>query len=269
VRPTGRQAFALAAVVAVATLMSPIARGDGDPPSDVLLEQSVYFPYAALSQAAEDALQRSVAAVYAHGDRVKVALVYSTADLGAIPSLFGQPVEYAHFLGVELGFWYVGPLLVVMPAGFGIYDGGRSTAQEDAALHSLHVDASSADDLVRSATAAVDRLAAASALASPDTKAPLVTAYPASAHRGRAATVHFDLFDDSGRSSAVVRVYENGRPVSTLAAPMQFRIGTRHARVTWPVPTRLRSRKLRYCVVASDPAGNRSRPTCAPFLRVT
>jgi hypothetical protein len=50
---------------------------------------------------------------------------------------------------------------------------------------------------------------------------------------------------------------------------MQFQIGTRHADVLWPVPSRLRSRKLRFCVVASDPAGNRSAPTCALFLRVT
>jgi hypothetical protein len=39
--------------------------------------------------------------------------------------------------------------------------------------------------------------------------------------------------------------------------------------VTWQVPKRLTSRKLRFCVVASDPSGNRSAPTCAPFLRVT
>ena len=28
------------------------------------------------------------------GDRVKVALIYTAEDLGAIPSLFGQPGEY-------------------------------------------------------------------------------------------------------------------------------------------------------------------------------
>ena len=81
--------------------------------------------------------------------------------------------------------------------------------------------------------------------------------------------MHFDLFDDSGSSSAVVRVYEGGSLVATLTSKMQFEIGTRHADVTWPVPSRLRSRRLRFCVVASDPAGNRSAPSCAPFLRVT
>lgn len=265
----GRHALALAVVVAVATLLSPIARGDGDPASDTLLEQSVFFPYTAPSQSAQVALQQTVDGVYAHGDRVKVALIYNQTDLGAIPSLFGRPADYAHFLGIELGLWYVGPLLVVMPAGFGIYDGGRSTAAEDAVLHGLHVDATGPDGLARSATAAVQHLAAASALDSADIRAPLVTVYPASARRGRPATLRFDLFDDSGRSRAVVRVYEGGRLVATLASRMQFQIGTRHADVLWPVPSRLRSRKLRFCVVASDPAGNRSAPTCALFLRVT
>jgi hypothetical protein len=263
-----RRAVALAVVVAVATL-APIARGDGDPASDVLLEQSVYFPYSAPSSSAEAALQQAVDGVYAHGDRVKVAVIANQTDLGAIPSLFGRPADYAHFLGIELGLWYVGPLLIVMPAGFGIYDGGRSTAPEDAVLRSLRLDASSPEGLTRSATTAVQRLAAASALDSPDIRAPLVTVYPASAKRGHVTTLHFDVFDDSGRSGAVVRVYENDRLLARLASQMQFDVGTRTASVRWPVPSRLRSRKLRFCVVAADPSGNRSAPACALFLRVT
>jgi hypothetical protein len=47
-----------------------------------------------------------------------------------------------------------------------------------------------------------------------------------------------------------------------------YKIGTRNVDVRWPVPAMLRSRQLRFCVVASDPAGNRSVPACAPFLRV-
>jgi hypothetical protein len=259
----------LVVAAAVATMLTPVSRADGDPASDTLLEQSVYLPYGAPSQSAEAALHQAVDGVYAHGDRVKVALIYNQSDLGAIPSLFGRPADYAHFLGIELGLWYIGPLLVVMPAGFGIYDGGRSTTAEDGVLHSLHVDATSPDGLARSATTAVQHLAAASALDSADIRAPLVTAYPASARRGKPAALHFDVFDDSGRSSAFVRVYDNGRLVATLPSQMRFQIGTRRAGVSWPVPKRLPSRKLRFCVVASDPAGNRSAPACAPFLRVT
>ena len=122
---------ALAAAAAVAAFSAPAARADGDPASDYLLAQNVYFPYQAPSQAASAGLDQATAAVYAHGDRVKVALIDTVTDLGAIPSLWGKPDDYAHYLGVELGLWYGGPLLVVMPAGFGIYDGGRSTAAEE------------------------------------------------------------------------------------------------------------------------------------------
>jgi hypothetical protein len=263
-----RRAIALAAAVAIVALRVPAAGADGDPASDMLLGQSVFFPWQAPSRPARLALEQSVDDVYAHGNRIKVALIYDETDLGSIPSLFGHPGDYAQFLGIELGHWYVGPLLVVMPAGFGIYDGGRSTAVEAAILRALHVDATSPDGLAQSATAAVQRLAAASALDSADIRAPLVTAYPASARRGSPASLRFDLFDDSGRTSAVVRVSENGVVVATLRTRMRFRIGTRHAVVAWHVPKRLRSRRLRFCVVAYDPAGNRSAPGCAPFLRV-
>ncbi len=116
---------------------------------------------------------------------------------------------------------------------------------------------------------AVQRLAAARSLDSPDVRAPLVTVHPADARRGARATLRFDLYDDSGRSRAVVRVYERRTLLATLGSPLRFAIGTRGASVRWLVPARLRSRQLSFCVVAVDAAGNRSAPTCAPFLRVT
>jgi hypothetical protein len=263
------RALALAAAVAVAAWSTGVSHADGDPASDTLLTQNVYFPYRSPSQAVQAGLDRAVNEVYARGDRVKVALIYEAADLGSIPSLFGNAGDYARFLGVELGLWYVGPLLVVMPAGFGVYDGGRSTASEEELLSSLRVDGSSPDSLALSATAALQRLGAADAFASPDIRAPFVTAHPAFARRGRPATLRFDVFDDSGRSKAFLRVYENRVLLATLVSPAQFDIGTRSVAVRWQVPATLRSRRLRFCVVAVDPAGNRSAPTCAPFLRVS
>jgi len=259
---------ALAAVVALVALPAGEARADGDPASDYLLLQNVFLPYQAPSQAAGVALQQSVAQVYAHGNRLKVALIDAVADMGAIPSLFGKPDDYARFLGAELGLWYGGPLLVVMPAGFGVYDGGRSTAADEQVLRSVPLSASSPDALAGSATAAVQRLEAAGALASPDVTPPLVNAYPATAIRGKPATLHFGVFDDSGRTAAVVRIYEQGALVAMLRSPTAFAIGTRGVAVHWPVPEHLRSRQLRFCVVAVDPSGNRSKPSCAPFLRV-
>ena len=264
-----RALAALAAAVVVAASGVQAARADGDPASDYLLVQNVYFPVQGPTSSVETALLQAIQAVYTHGDRVKVALIGSVQDLGAVPSLWNKPVEYAHYLGIELGLWYVGPLLVVMPSGYGIYDGGRSTAAEQQILQTMPITDGSANGLTTSAASAVARMEAAGALRSPDVRAPLVTAYPASAKLGKPAKLHFDLFDDSGRSNAVVHVYENGKQVATLTTPMVFAVGTRHAFVRWPVPARLESRKLRFCVVAEDPSGNRSAAACAPFLRIS
>ncbi len=135
-------------------------------------------------------------------------------------------------------------------------------------LQSISVAAGSPDDLVRTATTAVSDLLGAGALTSPDLRAPLVTTHPASARRGRQATLHFDVFDDSGRSKATVRIYELSSLLATLVVPSALVIGTRRVEVHWLVPAELRSRQLRFCVIASDPAGNRSKPACAPFLDV-
>ena len=168
VASVGRALAALAAVAVAAALSAPGVRADGDPASDYLLLQTVYFPAQAPSQVATAALERAADEVYAHGDRVKIALIYTVDDLGAIPSLYGKPDVYAHFLGVELGLWYVGPLLVVMPAGFGVYDGGRSTAAEEQVLRSVPALDGNPEELTRSATVALQRLEAADALHSSD-----------------------------------------------------------------------------------------------------
>ena len=183
--------------------------------------------------------------------------------------MLGNATGYAQFLGLELGLWYVGPLLVVMPTGFGVYDGGRSTAAEEKVLQSIHLSAAARTTSRAARPRLWPRLAAGKALSSPDIKAPLVTAHPATAKRGKVAALRFDVFDDSGRSQAVVRVFEQSTLLATLTSPAGFEIGTRAVTVRWLVPARLRSRQLRFCVVASDPAHNRSRPACAAFLRVT
>jgi hypothetical protein len=262
-------AIAAAAAALASGAWATAARADGDPASDYLLAQNVFLPVEAQSQAAASALEKAADAVYLHGDRVRVAVIYAPDDLGSVPSLFGNPGGYARFLGLELSLWYVGPLLVVMPSGFGIYDGGRPTAAAEQTLQSLTVPEGSADDLVGAAAEAVAALQSAHALDSPDVRAPLVTVHPASAVRGKVATLHFDVFDDSGRSSALVRIFEGVALLGTIRSPGAFSIGTRATQVAWHVPARLRTRSLRFCVVATDPAGNASRPACAPFLRIS
>ena len=98
---------------------------------------------------------------YARGYRVKVAVIATETDLGSIPSLFNRPNDYAKFLGQELQLYYIGPLLIVMPTGYGIYDGGRSTAPERKALAGARPSGSGPNELTTSVAGIVRRLVAA------------------------------------------------------------------------------------------------------------
>ena len=97
----------LALLLAAAALgaAAPAALADADPPSDVLLLQSVYYPYQPpVSDKLRRTLDKVVLAARNAGYPVKVAMVASAVDLGAIPQLFGRPAEYAPFLGREIAF---------------------------------------------------------------------------------------------------------------------------------------------------------------------
>jgi hypothetical protein len=249
----------LALVVAV-----PSARADGDPASDVLVTGNVFLPYPAPSKAAASALAREVAAAYSRGYRLKVAVIAGPMDLGAIPSLFGRPADYARFLGQELQFVYVGPLLIVMPAGFGIYDGGRSTQAEERVLARARVPGTSADALTTSAARVVHELVAAGALRSKDIKAPYAGAVTSSGRRGSAMKLHYVMYDDSGRSRAEVSVLARaGHVVARLTVPFRtVRVGESYS-LAWRVPARPARAPLSFCIVAFDPSGNRSRRSCA------
>src|SRR5438093_1094227 len=88
------------------------ARADGDPASDVLYIQDTFLPYPPPPKATVAALKRNVAAAYAKGYRVKVAVIATAYDLGAVPALFNKPKAYAKFLGQEISSIFVGPLLI-------------------------------------------------------------------------------------------------------------------------------------------------------------
>jgi hypothetical protein len=119
-----RVATLLAAAILVAALGvggSGFALADGDPASDVLLGENVYYPY---SPPVPGKLQRTLnaetAAAKKAGLPIKVALIATAVDLGVIPELFGQPQNYAKFLDKEISFQGPQPLLVVMPGGYGV-----------------------------------------------------------------------------------------------------------------------------------------------------
>lgn len=121
----------LAALLAgLAVLVAPTAASaDGDPASDVLLASNVFYPY---QQTVSNPLIRALnlATDRAHAARfpVRVALIGTPADLGAVPDLYGKPQDYADFLEREITFNTRPVLLVVMQSGFGLANSGPPSA---------------------------------------------------------------------------------------------------------------------------------------------
>jgi hypothetical protein len=150
----------IALLVAVAAVAVTPARAvaDADPASDVLLGSLAFYPYQPPpAQHVQNELNHVLAELHQEGLGLKVAIIASPIDLGAIPNMFGMPQTYAEFLGREISFGAPQPVLVVMPAGFGLFHAGSP-----AALAGLKVDASQGSDgLTQSAILAVQRIARA------------------------------------------------------------------------------------------------------------
>jgi hypothetical protein len=147
--------------VAAALALSPAsALADGDPASDVLLLQDVYLPYApGVPPQTGKAITALLQTTRKAGFPLKVAIIATATDLGAVPQFFGKPQEYAPFLQREIAFNAKKPLLVVMQAGYGAaaLPAGTETALQGLARPS----SGSGDALGRSAVAAILRLAKA------------------------------------------------------------------------------------------------------------
>lgn len=148
-------------LLAVTVALSPtIARADGDPASDVLLGESVFYPYSpAVSTALAKTLNAETAAATRHHFPIKVALIASPVDLGVIPDLFGKPQPYATFLDQEISFQTKQPLLVVMSTGYGLE--GMTPQARTAIASVAKPTGGKSDDLARAAITAVAKLAAA------------------------------------------------------------------------------------------------------------
>ncbi len=261
-----RRLFLVLAAGAILSSPAAGARADGDPASDVLYFQDVFLPYTAPSPDLAAELRSAVAASNRAGLRLKVAVVATEQDLGSIPSLFNQQSLYARFLGTELRTFYTHRLLVVMPAGVGIYDNGLPVAKEQAALAEVTIGSSDPDGLTKAAIDAVARLrAAVGSSASKDVTAPAVRAVAATGSKGKAATLRYRVFDAGGRSREVVRVYGPSYLLfATIVRPFAKAKPQRSTSVVWNVPADLETTKLRFCVLAQDPAGNQ-RTSCAPL----
>jgi len=247
-------------------VLVPAALADGDPASDTLLVRNVFLPYPTPSSQNGNTLSREVALAYGRGYRLKVAVIASERDLGAVPSLFGHPVEYAKFLGQELQQYYVWPLLIVMPAGFGIYDGGRSTAAEARLIASAPPTGSSADDLTSSAAALIRRLVATGALKSKDILPPYASALSATVSAGKEARLHYAVFDDSGRTRERLAIRDaRGKVLKTWSTRLRTTVANKTYSVPWKVPAEVPKKGLKLCLTAYDASGNHAgAASCAP-----
>jgi len=188
----------LAVFVVVLAWCPGSAYADGDPASDVLALQTLFLAQDAGVPAAQQAqLGAELSAAQRSGYQIRVAIIASPTDLGSVTELWRQPQTYAKFLGQELSLVYRGPLLVVMPNGFGTYRIGRAAAGLPA------LTGERARGLGTAALAAIQRLASASGHTLP---VPRATAPPkpgandtvegaASCHKGRARVGGNDLVD--------------------------------------------------------------------------
>jgi hypothetical protein len=152
---------ALTLAVTAAALAVPVARADGDPASDYLYQTDVFVPAGTASKENAAALDAIVLEARKRGYPVKVALIGSMYDLGAVTPLWRQPQRYAEFLGQELSFAYRGTLLVVMPNGYGVFHRRQPVATERRALGRLTTPAAAKLDLAAAAGNAIRTLATA------------------------------------------------------------------------------------------------------------
>ena len=154
-------AWIAALAITAATLAPATAHADGDPASDVLIAASVFYPFSpAVSAGLQHTLDAEAAAARRAHFPIKVALIASPTDLGAIPSLFAKPQQYADFLDQEISFAGTRTLLlVVMPNGYGVQGLPRAATVAVASLAKPRGRRS--NDLAQAAIVAVPKLAAA------------------------------------------------------------------------------------------------------------
>ena len=155
-------------LLALAALALPRGAGaNGDPASDVLLTSQVYIPFEApISTSTKNDLKETVAEANARGYTIRVALIAFTGDLGTAVSLWGHPQDYSKFLWSEIAFVYKSRLLVVMPSGFGFYNGKKPVAKELRVLAKVKP-GKTPTPLAQSASEAVRALAASAGVTLP------------------------------------------------------------------------------------------------------
>ena len=153
----------VAALAVAVSLAVPLAgRADGDPASDVLISQNVFFSYTKLPAASKETLERAVDEANRGGYTVRVALIGNRFDLGSVPVFWQKPQRYAKFLSQELlgPAPYTDRVLTVMPNGFGLSRSGNDLPPERRALDAVPTADTRGEDIAAAGVRAVERLAA-------------------------------------------------------------------------------------------------------------
>jgi cytochrome oxidase Cu insertion factor (SCO1/SenC/PrrC family)/thiol-disulfide isomerase/thioredoxin len=171
-----------ALLVLLVALPASTARADGDPGSDVLVYQNLFAGSdAGLSVHQQVQLGALLKAAARAGFPVRVAIIASPFDLGAVTELWREPRTYARFLGYELSLAYKQRLLVVMPNGFGFNWPGHPATPAYRVLAGISI-GSGATGLFNATEAAVSRLARAGGVKLPSSAiTPAASAAPAQA----------------------------------------------------------------------------------------
>jgi cytochrome oxidase Cu insertion factor (SCO1/SenC/PrrC family)/thiol-disulfide isomerase/thioredoxin len=179
-------AASLSAVI-IGGVLAPLARADGDPGSDVLVYQDLFVgSTAGLSVPQQAQLGELLKAAERSKFPIRVAIIGSRADLGAVTALWRKPQAYARFLGLELSLAYKQRLLVVMPNGLGFNWPGHSSGPAYRTLAGIQ-SATGGDGLLSAAEAGVRRLAAADGVKLPSAPTTSQSA-PAPSSGGSATT---------------------------------------------------------------------------------
>jgi len=185
-----RGRWLLAAVLLVGCALgafAPAARADGDPGSDVLVYQNLFVTsLSGVSVTQQMELANLLNEADRDGFPVRVAIIASPDDLGAITALWDKPAAYARFLGIELSLAYKQRLLVVMPDGFGFSWPGHPATDAYKLLAKVHVGIGG-NGFTTATVTAVRALAAASGvkLAMPSAAGAAPSAAPSAAPGGR------------------------------------------------------------------------------------
>jgi hypothetical protein len=162
---------ALIAALVLLVLAPGAARADGDPASDVLPEQPVFFG-SALDLKSKQAAQLDALARQAkqQGFEVNVAVISRLEDMGSATQYWGDMDNYGAFLAGEIGCCVKGRLLIVMPDGIGVTYLGHSSTADRKVVSALPAPGEDATKLMPAAMDAIVKLAAKSgvSLAVPD-----------------------------------------------------------------------------------------------------